>query len=145
MAAELKRCKDPFAIEQNGMIRVIAAGEIVSTDDPAYSKRTRDHFEDVGEFVAKQAAGRARAAGKGVEQATAGPGEKRDLTPRAPFDPAEHNVKDVIAYLSTVDRDEALRVLDAEAGGNKRSTILNLREQYEGPSNLPPAEPAGDA
>ncbi|MGW1801540.1 hypothetical protein ACWCQN_37895 [Streptomyces sp. NPDC001984] len=142
--AEIKRCKDPFAIEQDGMIRVVTAGALVSTDDPAYSKRTRDHFEDVDAFVAKQAEGRARAAGKGVEQATAGPGEKRDLTSPAPFDPAGHNVNDVVAYLGTVDRDEALRVLDAEAGGKNRSTILALREQYEGPSNLPPAEPAGD-
>ncbi|MER5912321.1 hypothetical protein ABT124_17955 [Streptomyces sp. NPDC001982] len=142
--AEIKRCKNGFATAVDGVTRVVSSGELVSTDDPVYTRDRRDLFEDVTTHVSQQAAGRARAAGKGVEQATAAPGEKRDLTPPAPFDPAEHNVADVLAYLGTVDRDEALRVLDAEAGGKKRSTILALREQYEGPSNLPPADPDGD-
>jgi hypothetical protein len=78
--AEIKRCKEPFATEIDGMLRVIAAGALVSTDDPAYTKGTADHFEDVGVHLATEKDTRARAAGK-VEQATAAPGEKRSTTP----------------------------------------------------------------
>lgn len=77
--AEIKRCKTPFAIEENGMTRVIAAGSLVSTDDSAYSENTAEHFEDVDVHVETQTKRRARAAG--VEQATAEPGEKRNVTP----------------------------------------------------------------
>ena len=77
--AEIKRCKMPFAIEQNGMTRVVGAGELVSTDDPAYSDATADNFEDIEVYVEEQADRRAKAGGKAgkVEQATAEPGEKR--------------------------------------------------------------------
>lgn len=45
------------------------------------------------------------------------------------FDPAAHGVDDVLAHLGEADLDEATRVLDAEAEGKKRSTILGKRDE----------------
>ncbi|MCT9932442.1 hypothetical protein N5079_19765 [Planotetraspora sp. A-T 1434] len=77
--AEIKRCKTAFATEHNGITRVIAAGELVSTDDPVYSDATAEHFEDIEVHVDEQAGRRAAAEGRPVEQATAEPGEKRTV------------------------------------------------------------------
>ncbi|MFH8717241.1 hypothetical protein [Streptomyces zaomyceticus] len=50
--------------------------------------------------------------------------------PQEPFDPAAHDVTDVLAYLEDADHDEALRVLDAEAAAKKpRTTITGKREE----------------
>lgn len=76
--AEIKRCRVPFAFDDNGMTRVVAAGALVSTDDPAYTEGTAEHFEDVDVHVKAETKRRAKAAG--VEQATAEPGEKRNVT-----------------------------------------------------------------
>jgi hypothetical protein len=143
MAAEIKRCREPFATEIDGITRVISAGELVSTDDPAYSRGTRIHFEDVALHVGQQAGRRARASGVAVEQATADPGEPRSLTPPAPdpadggdgsgpggepFDPGQHKAPEVIEYLKTADDEERARVLAAEAEGQKRKGILGSAE-----------------
>ena len=77
--ADIKRCKIPFAFDDNGMTRVIAAGSLVSTDDSAYTDATAEHFEDIDVHVEAQTKRREKAAG--VEQATAEPGEKRNVTP----------------------------------------------------------------
>lgn len=42
-----------------------------------------------------------------------------------PFDPAEHTVDDVQAYLADADADERQRVLDAEQAGKARKSILD--------------------
>lgn len=76
--AEIKRCKTPFAFDDNGMTRAIAAGALVSTDDPAYTAGTAEYFEDVNLHVETQTKRREKASG--VEQATAEPGEKRNVT-----------------------------------------------------------------
>ncbi|MER5601514.1 hypothetical protein [Streptomyces sp. NPDC002265] len=139
MAAQIKRCREPFATEIDGITRVIAAGELVSTDDPAYSRETRIHFEDVAVHVGQQAGRRASASGAVVEQATANPGEARTLTPPAPdpattddgelFDPGEHTAPEVIEYLKTADDEERARVLAVEAEGQKRKGVLALASQ----------------
>ena len=77
--AEIKRCRTPFAFDNNGMTRVVAAGALVSTDDAAYTADTAEFFEDVNVHVEAQAKRREKASG--VEQATAEPGEKRNVTP----------------------------------------------------------------
>lgn len=138
MAAEIKRCREPFAIEVDGITRVIAAGDLVSTDDAIYSKATREHFESVAAHVTQQAGRRAAAAGSGVEAATAAPGEVRDLTPPAPvtqaFDPGEHGVPEVLAYLAEADAEERERVLAAEAAGKKRATIAKAATGGDAPA-----------
>lgn len=48
-----------------------------------------------------------------------------------PFDPSAHKAEDVIEYLQTAEKHEALRVLEAEAEGKKRSTILTKRDEVE--------------
>lgn len=132
MAAEIKRCREPFAIEIDGITRVIAAGDLVSTDDPAYSKATREHFDSVAAHVTQQAGRRAAASGGGAEQATAAPGEVRDLTPptaqTTAFDPGEHGVPEVLAYLADADETERERVLAAEAAGKNRATIAKAAQ-----------------
>jgi hypothetical protein len=49
--------------------------------------------------------------------------------PPTAYDPGEHSVKDVLAYLSTVGDDEAVRVLDAEEHGQDRAGLAKVREQ----------------
>lgn len=51
-------------------------------------------------------------------------GKARPVAPAA-FDPAEHNVDDVLAHLATVDDAERERVLAAEQAGKARTTITN--------------------
>lgn len=54
--------------------------------------------------------------------------------PVAPeYNPTDHTAADVLAYLETASKDEALRVLDLEAGdgGKQRSTVLAAREGVE--------------
>ncbi|GAB2732737.1 hypothetical protein [Streptomyces bullii] len=46
------------------------------------------------------------------------------------FDPAEHTVLQVIAYLAEADEQETARVLDAEAAGEKRKGLLERREEF---------------
>ncbi|NUL09073.1 hypothetical protein [Streptomyces lunaelactis] len=73
----IKRCKAPFAVSVAGTPRIFTAGQLVDAADPAI--KGREHlFEDVETFMSDQAA---RQAPK-VEQATAGPGEKRSVAPR---------------------------------------------------------------
>lgn len=47
-----------------------------------------------------------------------------------PFDPLAHGVDDVRAHLDTADEDEVTRVLDAEAAGKKRKSLLEQREAF---------------
>lgn len=42
------------------------------------------------------------------------------------FDPAGHDVNDVLEYLQTADADEVDRVLKAESDGKARKTILSF-------------------
>lgn len=74
--AEFKRCKEPFAIALDGLTRVVPAGAVLSTDDPAYNRGTASHFEDLETHVTQETAGRDRAVGR-VEEATAEPGVRR--------------------------------------------------------------------
>lgn len=53
---------------------------------------------------------------------TGGPDEY--VVPDGPFDPSEHSVEEVLAYLDHVDRDVAARVIEAEQAGKARKTIL---------------------
>jgi uncharacterized phage protein gp47/JayE len=46
------------------------------------------------------------------------------------FDPAEHTVLQVVAHLADADEAETARVLDAEAEGEKRKSLLERREEF---------------
>ncbi|MER7967781.1 hypothetical protein ABTX35_01990 [Streptomyces sp. NPDC096080] len=46
------------------------------------------------------------------------------------FDPGEHTVLQVIAHLAEADEGETLRVLDAEASGEKRKGLLERQEEF---------------
>jgi hypothetical protein len=60
-----------------------------------------------------------------------------------PFNPSEHSVEDVLAYLGEADSAEALRVLDAEASSKKpRISITGKRDETL--AAKAPAAPAGD-
>lgn len=73
--AQIKRCKEPYAISIDGVTRVVTAGTLVSTDDPLYTRGTAQHFDDIDDFMTESTDRRNRATG--VEEATAAPGEKR--------------------------------------------------------------------
>lgn len=47
------------------------------------------------------------------------------LTPQGPFDPDEHSVKEVLAYLDSAPEEERTRVLSAEVSGRNRAGIVN--------------------
>ena len=48
-------------------------------------------------------------------------------SPSAPaFDPTDHTVSEVLAYLERADVPERARVIDAERAGRARVTIVNL-------------------
>ena len=69
----VKRCKSPFTVWTDGVPRVIAGGELIDDSDPVY--RGREHFfEDASAYVAS------RDNGGGVEDATAEPGEHRQVS-----------------------------------------------------------------
>lgn len=59
-----------------------------------------------------------------------------------PYDPAEHGVEEILAYLDGASYEEAVRVLDAEAAGKNRVTITSRREAVLAAKT--PAAPAGD-
>lgn len=70
------RCKHPFAFDVDGVSRVVAVDEVVSSDDPAFAKRQElfgngDLFEPLEDYLSRRT---------GVEQATADPGERRGVT-----------------------------------------------------------------
>lgn len=46
------------------------------------------------------------------------------------FDPADHTVLQVIAHLADADEDETARVLDVEAGGEKRKSLVERRDEF---------------
>lgn len=51
--------------------------------------------------------------------------------PGQPFDPSAHTAAEVGEYLAKAEKHEALRVLDAEAEGKKRSSVLAQRDAVE--------------
>lgn len=72
----IKRCVAAFAASVDGTPRMYTVGLLVDASDPII--KGREHlFEDVETHVADKAARQAPR----VEQATAGPGEKRSLAP----------------------------------------------------------------
>lgn len=60
----------------------------------------------------------------------AGPGNDEGATSDT-FDPADHTVAEVLAYLGSAGVDEHARVLAAEAAGQARATILKKGQPSE--------------
>lgn len=137
----IKRCKESFSVWVDGAPRVVTAGQLIDENDPLYS--THAHlFEAVETYVSDR-----RPAG--VEDASAAPGALRTVTApqeAGPFDPGAHNAAAVLAHLAAAGEAEALRVLDAEAAGQERRTILKNREAIleTARANDAAAEPAAD-
>jgi hypothetical protein len=128
----IKRCTESFTIWRDGAPVAFTAGQLVDDKHPIL--KSHGHLFDDPGTVARPAPQPKRA-----EQATADPGELRNLTPPAastspekssggrgekPFDPGEHTAPQVLEYLKTVDEEERARVLAAEADGQKRKGIL---------------------
>lgn len=117
----IKRCTSAFSVWVDGTPRVYTAGQLIEDSEPVY-KTHRAYFEDV------ETAARPRT----VEAATAAPGEQRTLgqpPAAASFDPGEHSVKEVRAYLEGADEEETARVLAAERNGKSRAGILALHDE----------------
>src|SRR5687768_4320600 len=73
-------------------------------------------------------------AGKAAANKEAGPPANKGATvvdPGEPFDPSAHTVAEVVEYLGRAEKHEALRVLDAEAEGKNRATVLAQRDAVE--------------
>jgi hypothetical protein len=66
---------------------------------------------------------------EGVVESDEGDGDEK--TEGDVFDPSEHKVDDVLAYLADADEDERQRVLTAESEGKTRSTILSFTAEEE--------------
>lgn len=69
------RCKKSFAAYVNGTPRVVKVGALVADDDPIVKGREAS-FESVDAHLSARK--------QQVEQATADPGQPRDLTPPTP-------------------------------------------------------------
>lgn len=86
--ANLYRCIQPFSFDWASGSRVVAADDVVSTNEPAFADRqalfdNTDLFEPLENYVQRRS---------GVtEQATAAPGEKRSVTP--PADPPKRTTR----------------------------------------------------
>lgn len=64
-------------------------------------------------------------AGHTAEHVEVGPDTEGPEPTDEQFNPEQHTVKDVEAYLEDADDDERVRVLQAEADGKARPTLLN--------------------
>lgn len=127
----MKRCTESFTIWRDGAPVGFVAGQLVDDKHPIL--KTHKHLFAEPEAISGQEVARQL---KPVEQASADPGEQRTLTPpkvagggdtppeAEPFDPSEHNGPEVIEYLKAADEEERERVLAAERGGKKRTTVL---------------------
>ena len=120
----MQRCDMSFTIWRDGAPVAFVQGQLVDDKDPIL-KTHRHLFSEpspapAGPFVLRP-----------VEQATAGPGEARTLTPpqktarqggdgSKEFDPGEHNAPEVIDYLKAATEEERARVLEAEQAGKAR-------------------------
>ncbi|MDH6435607.1 hypothetical protein M2158_004084 [Streptomyces sp. SAI-144] len=127
----IKRCSESFTIWRDGAPVAFVAGQLIDEKHPIL--KTHGHLFDDPATVPRPAP--AELTATPVEEATANPGEQRNLTPPTavgdgpkadgkPFDPSEHHAPEVLAYLDGVDEDERARILAAEAGGKKRKSIL---------------------
>jgi len=68
-------------------------------------------------------------------------GQREPIVADGPFDPSKHGVEDVLAYLDEADRDEATRVLDAEADAKKpRVGITSKRDEILATKTQAPAD-----
>jgi predicted Fe-Mo cluster-binding NifX family protein len=74
---------------------------------------------------------------------TGTPVQRVPVAPTVTFNPADHGVEEVLAHLGEADREEAERVLDAEAATKKpRVTITSQRDEILAAKT--PAAPADD-
>ncbi len=72
--ADVYRAREAFAYtDKQGVPRVVTAGHLMSSNDPDF--KGKEHLFEPVEVAAARVAS--------VEQATAAPGEMRDLTPRS--------------------------------------------------------------
>jgi hypothetical protein len=65
------------------------------------------------------------------------------MTTEQLFDPAEHNVAEVLAYLERADDTERDRVLGAEKAGKDRSSVAafgGVTDETAGPKPVTPAD-----
>ncbi|HET9381320.1 MAG TPA: hypothetical protein VFP69_10875 [Streptomyces sp.] len=65
-----------------------------------------------------------------LTRAQADPRPQQDGPGDEGFDPADHTVLQVIAHLAEADEEETARVLDSEAGGEKRKGLLERRDEF---------------
>lgn len=98
---------------------------------------TKEHRAAL-EYFRRQGYGVALSDGKtdeerALEIITGTVGQREPLSPDTPFDPSEHDVAEVLAYLDAhaEGADETKRVLDAETVGKARKTILARGEQKQ--------------
>ncbi|MEU1275333.1 hypothetical protein [Streptomyces sp. NPDC005799] len=121
----------PLVVDEDGQALEILAATIEDTDPP-------DGTEDDGrQWVRWSVTVRLPVPAAAAEDGT-GPADPADLENEDPeqeadvpklFDPQEHTNKEVLAYLSTVGEQEALRVFEVEAQGENRTGISKNREQ----------------
>ncbi|MCI7690317.1 MAG: trigger factor, partial [Trueperella pyogenes] len=74
------------------------------------------------EFTAKPAAT------KKAKALAEAPAESAAEAPAGDFDPAEHKVDEVLAYVESADDTEKARVLEAEKNGKARKTLITKLE-----------------
>lgn len=103
------RAKEPFGYAlPSGYLQNVGAGELFDSDDPCVRKRPQ-FFEPVEAVTARKA-------GRAVETASAGPGERRTRG-RPPKNPQPLHVTDDVVKSDAVEVPEKSAVLQSDSKG----------------------------
>jgi len=123
--------QQPLVVGEDGQELEVLAATVEEIDPP-------DGVEDGPRWVRWSVTVRLPAAAAEDDPGPAAPADPADLENEDPeqeadvpqlFDPQEHTNKEVLAYLSTVGEQEALRVFEREAQGENRAGIAKNRDQ----------------
>lgn len=114
---------DPgFSGESCGVVFTDGAGRV--NDSSKEGRAAIEYFRRRGYTLTPEGAEDEPPTNTNADVQTGGPDEDDYVVPDGPFDPSEHSVEEVLAYLDHVDRDVADRVIAAERDGKARKTIL---------------------
>jgi len=124
----------PLVLGEDGQALEVLAATVEETDPPDGAE------DDSQQWVRWSVTVRLPVLDAAAQDGTApaAPADAADLENEDPeqeatavklFDPQEHTNKEVLAYLSTVGEQEALRVFEREAQGENRAGIAKNREQ----------------
>lgn len=126
-AAEAKGFKGQVSTTSDGYIVPTEVADAV--DGEAAEKRAKEQADAEAQAKADAEAAQAQADAEAKAKEAEGQATTADATANAElFDPTDHKVEEVQAYLETADEAERTRVLAVEEAGKKRVSLLDNTE-----------------